>query len=328
MVALDRLSRKDFLRIVENRLLFPLEEDDRMFNLARGYWVYDELIRDLKAAGWIRFGAGFKAGVYGHPRSDFCIKVMGMGIGQDPLYFCERGYYLEHERTMLNDFAIEGFDFAPAVLDIEESIEFLVSQCKVAAYQAELRVRKHDLLVIEYIPGVPLAIQTGHGLNCDLSVDAFDSNVVEEMSVALSGLAMKLQRANAMSLLHNDPTPPNIVFSVNERNHVIARLVDFELAQNLRKTSPRYVDSTVAALYRERNVPINPINSTPVTSMDQHLMEGALNVTRQVLRALIEPSDDGDRFAPLSMGISFFGEATFRVGEALGKLRRMMAVAP
>lgn len=328
MNASDRLSRRDFCRIVEKRSLIPLEENDQLFNLAGGYWVYDELVRDLKKAGWIRFGAGFKAGVYGHPLSRFCVKVMGMGIGQDPLYFCERGYYLEHERAMLNDFASQGFRFSPAVLSIEESIEFLVSQCKVAAHQAELRVRKHDLLIIEYIPGVPLATQTGHGLNCDICIDAFHGDVVEEMVMALDFLAMELQKANTMSLLHNDPMPPNIVFSVDERNDVVARLVDFELAQNLRKTSPRHVDSTVAVLYGERSVPIDPVIGTPVTSLDQHLMKGALKVTRQILKALIEPSGDGSSPAASSMSISFYGGTLLRIGEARRRLKRLMATDP
>lgn len=79
-----RLSRRDFKRIVENRRIMPLEHDKRMYNLAKGYWVYDELIADIRRAGWVRFGPGFKAGVYGHPHNNYCIKLMGMGVGTKP----------------------------------------------------------------------------------------------------------------------------------------------------------------------------------------------------------------------------------------------------
>ena len=85
------LGRRSFNRIVHQRELPALETDDRMYNLSPGYWVYDDLVADLSGAGWTRFGPGFKAAVYGHPNSDYCIKLLGMGVGDNPRYFCERG---------------------------------------------------------------------------------------------------------------------------------------------------------------------------------------------------------------------------------------------
>jgi len=294
-----------------------------MYNLAQGYWVYNDLIADLRRAGWVRFGPGFKAGVYGHPLSQFCIKLMGMGVGQDPLYFCERGYYLEHERTMLEDFRDQGFRFAPTVLDIEDSVKFLVNQCQVRPPQAELRVRRHDLLIMEYIPGLPLATQTGYGLNYDLTIDAFLGDVVEDMCAALNALALEMQRANTMLLLHNDPMPPNIIFSLNGRREIVARLVDFELAQNLRKGSPQYVDSTVAELYRERHVPLNPFTHVPTTNLDQHLIDGSISVARRVQQAVSRPCRDESILEAVSVGIPFFGGISLHLGKALRVLRRL-----
>jgi hypothetical protein len=36
---------------------------------------------------------------------------MGMGVGENPLYFCERGYYIKRERDMLLEFRKSGFAF-------------------------------------------------------------------------------------------------------------------------------------------------------------------------------------------------------------------------
>jgi hypothetical protein len=67
---------------------------------------------DLAKAGLMRFAPGFKAGVYGHSASKYCIKVLGMGVGENPIYFCEHGFYLAHERDMLIAFRNAGFTFA------------------------------------------------------------------------------------------------------------------------------------------------------------------------------------------------------------------------
>lgn len=247
---------------------------------------------------------------------------MGMGVGQDPLYFCERGYYLEYERAMLRDFREQGFKFGPEVLDPEKSIDFLVKRCRVKQYQAELRVRRCDLIIMEYIPGIPLATQTGYGLNCDLNVDAFCADVVEEMHSALRALELKLMEANAKLLLHNDPMPPNIIFSMNEHHDIIARLVDFELGQNIKKGSPDYVNSTVAELYRDRHVPVDPITHDHIKNLDNHLMDGSIDVVRRVKEAVRKPGDDDSLIDAVSIGVSLFGSMTFNLGKAIKILRR------
>ena len=49
-----------------------IDNDSRFKNLPSGYWVYDELLRNLKSKGWVRFAPGFKAGLYGHPQQQWC----------------------------------------------------------------------------------------------------------------------------------------------------------------------------------------------------------------------------------------------------------------
>jgi hypothetical protein len=41
---------------------------------------------------------------------------------------------------------------------------------------------------MEYIPGVPLAIQTGRYLDYDVHIDAFETSVIDEMHAALRSL--------------------------------------------------------------------------------------------------------------------------------------------
>jgi hypothetical protein len=140
-------------RNIRRPTLRSIDDDERMYNLATGYWVYDDFLRDLCKAGWVRFVPGFKAGVYGHPSSKYCTKPLGMGVGENPTYFCERGYYIAHERDMLTAFRNAGFSFAPSVLNQNDSISFL-KEWGVRGFQAELQVQNDDLLVMEYIPGV------------------------------------------------------------------------------------------------------------------------------------------------------------------------------
>jgi hypothetical protein len=68
------------------------------------------------------------------------------------------------------------------------------------------------------------------------------------MHAALETLRIQLQRANNVGLAHNDPMPPNIIFTVGTSNRIQAKLVDFELAQNYRQTNPSYVNDTVESL--------------------------------------------------------------------------------
>ena len=63
-----------------------------------------------------------------------------MEVGEDPLYFCERGYYLDYERSMLETFKNKGFNFQPNVKSQEVTIEFLISEeCGISPQQAKLR---------------------------------------------------------------------------------------------------------------------------------------------------------------------------------------------
>ena len=224
---------------------------------------------------------------------------------------------------MLLDFRNSGFQFPPQVLNQKDSIHFLIKNCQVSPHQAELRVRNNDLLIAEYIPGVPLATQTGYGLNYVLNIDAFHGDVVEEMCAALQKLWLALHKANTSLLLHNDPMPPNIIFSLNGSREIVARLVDFELAQNLQKPSPHYVNSTVEELYKERNVPVNPITHTHSTNLDQHLMDGSINMAKRVCEAVRTQRGNDSLLDAFSVGISFIGGITLNVGKARRILKRL-----
>jgi serine/threonine protein kinase len=316
------ISKKGFQKIIRSPVMCPVEDDERMYNLASGYWVYDELLSDLRDCGWVRFGPGFKGSVYGHPASPVCIKILGMGVGENPLYFCERGYYLEHERNMLTDFWDAGFRFQPYVLSQEESIELLADACGVRRHQAEMRVQNNDLLITEYIPGIPLAIQTGRQLNYDINVDAFDADVLQEMCSALGKLRVQLLRANNKGLLHNDPMPPNLIFTLDEGDNIVVKLVDFELAQNLRKPNPDYVNNTVAELYRERAVPVNSQTSAHRTNLDMHLLDESVELVKKISLAVTGGKADESLLEAISLKLPFVGGVSINLGKALKYLRR------
>jgi serine/threonine protein kinase len=302
--------------MVRSPALHPIDGDIRFYNLALGFWVYDELLSDLQRSGWVRFAPGFKAGLYGHPHSDFCIKVLGMGVGDDPLYFCERGYYLAHERSMLEDFRAHGFDFAPQPLSHEESIRFLVDHCNVSPRQAEMRVSRDDILIMEFISGIPFATQTGRFLNYDINIIGFENDVLKDMLVALHKLNKDLEKANTQQLLHNDPMPPNIIFTIGEDSDIRARLVDFELAQNLKKPSPEYVSNSVAELYLERDVPINPNTNKYKMNLDQHLMHESIGVAEEIVRSAPQIRDLADALDTVSISIPFLGGISIDLGRA------------
>jgi serine/threonine protein kinase len=278
---------KDRIReeMIHFAILKPIEGDERFYNLAPQYWVYNELLSNLRQSGWVRFAPGFKGGLYGHPTTQYngkrvCIKILGMGVGQNPLYFCEKGFYLEHERNMLLDFRDAGFMFAPAVLEQKESINFLIKQCNVQRDQAEWRVLNNDLIVMEYISGIPFVTQTGRFLNYIPNIIVDNKYDLDEICSALESLSKQLNRANDMGLLHNDVMPPNIIFTLSADNKIEARLVDFELAQNLNKISPHYVINSVKELYAERDVPKNAAGKYRL-NLDQHLMRESIELARE-----------------------------------------------
>jgi serine/threonine protein kinase len=277
------ITRRQFKEMVCHPGFHSIDGDKRFHNLATGYWVYDELLSNLRQSGWVRIAPGFKAGVYCRSGEGYCIKILGMGVGDNPLYFCERGYYLEHERNMLADFQSQGFNFGPKVLSPEATVRFLTDKCGVNPTQAEIRTLNNDLLIMEYISGVPFATQTGHFLNYNVHITAFDDDVLSGFVSALKRLKSELECANTQNLLHNDPMPPNIIFSIGEGNEIVARLVDFELAQNLDKSSPEFVNNSVAELYAEREVPQNAYTKKFKKNLDQHLMDESILVATQIV---------------------------------------------
>ncbi len=302
--------------MVRSPELHPIERDPRFYNLAAGYWVYEELLSGLERSGWVRFAPGFKAGLYGHPHSEFCIKILGMGVGDNPLYFCERGYYLEHERSMLEDFRAHGFDFAPQPLSQEESIRFLVDRCNVGTQQAEMRVGRNDVLITEFIAGIPFATQTGRFLNYDIGIVGFDEDALSDVLAALHKLKTDLEKANTQELLHNDPMPPNIILTIGQDGNIRARLVDFELAQNLARPSPEWVNSSVAELYLERDVPRNPGTNKHKMNLDQHLMQQSIYVAEEIARTAPQVRKLADALDIVSVSIPFLGGISIDLGRA------------
>jgi hypothetical protein len=310
------ISKSQFKAMVRNPELQSIEGDPRLYNLAPGYWVYDELLSSLRQSGWVRFAPGFKAGLYGHPRSNYCIKILGMGVGDNPLYFCERGYYLAHERSMLEDFRNHGFDFAPQPLSREDSVRFLVDDCHVAAEQAEMRVFRDDLLITEFIAGVPFATQTGRFLNYDINIVGFDEDVLRGIVEAIHALRNELEKANSRQLVHNDPMPPNIVFTVGQDEAIRARLVDFELAQNLARPSPEHVSKSVAELYLERDVPRNQSTGKYKMNLDQHLMNQSVSAVEEIAKTAPQVRKLADALGIVSISIPFLGGISIDLGRA------------
>jgi serine/threonine protein kinase len=318
------ISRSQLKAMISSRKLQPIDADNRFFHLAPGFWVYDELLSGLKQSGWVRFAPGFKSGLYGHAECDYCIKVLGMGVGDDPLYFCERGYYLEHERKMLQDFRDHCFDFAPQPLSSEDSIRLLVDKCKISSEQAELRVKRNDVLVMELIVGIPFATQTGCFLNYDINIVGFEEDILQDILAALYTLKVDLETANQQQLLHNDPMPPNIIFTYGDGDRIRARLVDFELAQNLQKPSPDYVNNSIAELYRERDVPNNLQTNKYTMNLDQHLMDKSIGVAEVILRTAPQIRKLADGLDCIDISIPFLGGISINLGQAYKFARRRL----
>ena len=69
---------------------------------------------------------------------------------------------------------------------------------------------------------------------------------------ALRQLRARLQQANTDGLAHNDPMPANIIFTMNAEDEIGARLLDFELAQDLHAGSPDYVVGEMLEYFRDK----------------------------------------------------------------------------
>jgi thiamine kinase-like enzyme len=100
------------------------------------------------------------------------------------------------------------------------------------------KARAQALDSIDPESGVPIATQTGRYLNYDTNIVGFDDDALKEMLTALYALKSDLKKANSQDLLHNDPMPPNIIFTTGEDDRIRARVVDFELAQNVTVLEP------------------------------------------------------------------------------------------
>jgi serine/threonine protein kinase len=225
---------------------------------------------------------------------------------------------------MLERFRSAGFAFGPSVLSVEDSIRLLVDEGGVSILQAELRVKHHDVLVMEYLNGIPFATQTGRHINYDFEIGAFDQELLSDVLAALNRLRRELDRANTAGLLHNDPMPPNIIFDLDDNNVIRAWLVDFELAQDLNGPSPEYVNNSVAELYRERNVPLNVHTGKYLKNLDQHLIDECIRVVQEFLPIATKVRDVADSLEGVSVSVSipFIAGISFNLGRFLKLLRR------
>jgi hypothetical protein len=275
-----------FERQIKSSVIISIENDTRFFNLSTDYPVDKDFINSLERNGWVRFSAGFKAGIYANRRYQWCIKILGMGLGENPSYFCGHTYYLHHEREMLLSFKRAGFDFQPNVMTHEESISFLVNECGISSKQAMARIINDDVLITELVNGVPLLTQTGKNLECFINPVILNNKILFDIGLALEYLKMQLDEANANGFMHNDPIGFNIILAMNKKKKVIAKLVDFELAQNLNKKTPEHVSIVVDQLYRERGVPFNSQSGEHTKSLDQHLMDESIQIIEQLSERL------------------------------------------
>jgi hypothetical protein len=241
---------------------------------------------------------------------------MGMGVGDNPSYFAGRGEYVAHERGILQAFADEYFTFQPKVKSIEESIEFLISECGIDKNIAECQCKYNNILITERIIGVPFATQTGHFLNYDPDIAVFDSEVLLQAEHALNALQKELAYANRKGLLHNDPMPSNIVFEQDEEGNIVARLVDFELAQTLNGYTPAYVSNHIPELYVERQVPNNSKTGKYLKNLDQHLLEQAIQALKQIRNTIKEMEDSSTHFKGIWFTVPFLSWS-MNIGEAM-----------
>jgi hypothetical protein len=286
---MPELDIRAFSAKAATRFRTSIDGDPRFYRLASSYWVYDEILRSLSLSGWVRFAAGFKAGLYAHPEYPWVIKIIGMGVGENPSYFAERGYYLAYERQMLEAFGREGFTIAPLVMPPRRTVEFLVSACGVSPDQAMLRCRHHDILVIERVHGIVFATQTGHMLDYEADIADFNADIIGEAVTALSQLREHVRGANKMGLLHNDAMPGNIVFTTNSDGALTARLLDFELAQDLWTGAPPYVNSSVRELYELRGVPRDLTTRGHTMTLDEYLVAASVRALEAIRQIIVKP---------------------------------------
>lgn len=303
---MELLSKEDFLAFSKARFRKTIDHDDDLLNLVPDHWLYSELLSKLYEQRWCRIAAGFKSGVYGHPEHKYCIKLLGMGVGKDPVYFVEKGWVLPHERKMLDTFRSKYYNFGPKCLSINESIDFLVEKCGVDRVQATDRCQNHDLILIERIEGVPFATQTGHFLNYNPVIGIFNSEIISKAEQALRQLKSQLNHANTKGLVHNDPMPSNIIFTL-ANDEITAHLIDFELSQNLNEDSPKHVNISVQELYAQRDVPRNSHTGEYVKNLDQHILDASLSAIHEIYENALDLESRNTNVDSLTIGISILG---------------------
>ena len=240
-----------------------------------------------------------------------------MGVGDSPSYFAGRGYYNEHERRMLATFEARGFTFQPRAQSVEESIHYLTEECGVEADQARWQCESHNVLIIERILGLPFATSMGDFLRYRADIAIFNSEVLRGCEQALQELKGQLDEANRANLLHNDPVPPNIILSASTGNTFTARLVDFELAQDLNTPSPEYVSNSVQELYAEREVPANARTGKHMRNLDQHLMAQDIDALGSIRRLAEENEKGRSEWDSSSVGLSFVGGIVLDLRDAI-----------
>ena len=169
---------------------------------------------------------------------------------------------------------------------------------------------------MELISGVPLATQTGRFLNYEVNIVQYEKDVIDQMVAALHKLKADLAKANAGLLLHNDPMPPNILFTLDDRNNLVARLVDFELSQDLHIPSPDWVNSSVSELYDEREVPRNVYTGRHTKNLDQHLMDSTIGAAEIIQRTTPKIRTVGDLLDGIDLEIPFVGGISLNLGQA------------
>jgi hypothetical protein len=200
---------------------------------------------------------------------------------------------------------------------VEESIEFLVTECGVQPDQAHWQCKTNHVLITERILGIPFATATGDFLHYESVLAIFDSGVLRQCEHSLRDLKTQLDEANRAGLLHNDPVPTNIIFALGEGRTLVARLVDFELAQDLSEQSPDYVSSSVRELYAERNVPFNAQTGKHLKNLDQHLMEQAIEALDRIRKRVEEYESERRGTNWLSFSFSFVGGITINFSDAM-----------
>jgi hypothetical protein len=108
-------------------------------------------------------------------------------------------------------------------------------------------------------------------------------------------LRNQLIRANEQLLFHNDPVPPNIIFTF-ENDKIVAKLVDFDLSQynpypqgsnkNKPEINPTHVWEEVDRLKADRDVPRNSQTGCYIKTLDRHLMDENLLIIENIIKAV------------------------------------------